>query len=94
MGQYRLVQAASSGSPDVHVNATKLAQAEKLVAEIRGQLNVAEHVLAREAKFTQPIPVDIVDEQDLLCRIDQHFSGGAKPAPTAAATTGNAANDR
>ena len=86
-GQYRLVQMASSsavGQPP-SIDAGKLAQAEKLVAEIRKQLNVAEHVLAREATFTQPIPVDIVDEQDLLSRVDQHFSGGKASTPSASA---------
>jgi chromosome segregation ATPase len=85
MGQYKLVQAASSGST-VHIDAGKLAQAEKLISQIRQQLNVAEHVLAREAKFTQPIPVDVIDEGDLLSRVDQHFGNGKAPAaePTAA----------
>src|SRR5207302_4395805 len=60
-GQYQLVQVAGAGKP-CSIDASKLAQAEKLVADIRKQLNVAEHVLAREAKFTQPIPlVDTVD---------------------------------
>jgi chromosome segregation ATPase len=75
-GQYRLVQTAA-GSGGVQVDAGKLAQAEKLVTEIRQQLHVAEHVLAREAKFTQPIAIDIVDEKDLLSRVDEHF-GAAK----------------
>ena len=80
-GQYRLVQAASSacGNEAMQIDGGKLAQAEKLVAEIRQQLNVAEHVLAREAKFTQPIQIDVVDEQDLLSKVDQHF-GPAKVA--------------
>jgi chromosome segregation ATPase len=79
-GQYRLVQAASgSCNGNVQIDAGKLAQAEKLVAQIRQQLNVAEHVLAREAKFTQPIAIDVVDEQDLLSRVDHHL-GESKPA--------------
>jgi hypothetical protein len=87
MGQYRLVQAASSGSSPVHIDAGKLAQAEKLVSQIRQQLNVAEHVLAREAKFTQPIPVDVIDESDLLTRVDQHFGNGKATAAGPAAAT-------
>ncbi len=74
-GQFRLVQAASSGSGIVNVDAGKLAQAEKLVTQIRQQLCVAEHVLAREAKFTQAIPIDVVNEGELVQRVDQHFSG-------------------
>jgi predicted nucleic acid-binding Zn-ribbon protein len=82
-GQFRLVQTAA-GSSAVEIDAGKLAQAENLVTEIRRQLRVAEHVLAREAKFTQPIAIDIVDEKDLLSRVDQHFS----EAKTAAAGAG------
>lgn len=80
-GQYQLVQTAASGGM-VHVDASKLAQAEKLVTEIRQQLQVAERVLARDAKFTQPIAIDIVDEKELLTRVDQHFA-----TPSAAPTT-------
>jgi hypothetical protein len=78
-GQYRLVQTASSNS-QVQVDPGKLAQAERLVSEIRQQLNVAEHVLAREAKFTQPIPVDAIDPQDLVARVARHFGGGEASA--------------
>jgi len=73
-GQYRLVQTASSNS-HVEIDPGKLAQAEHLVGEIRQQLSVAEHVLAREAKFTQPIPVDVIDPQDLVARVERHFEG-------------------
>lgn len=83
-GQYRLVQVASAAGKPVTVDAGKLAQAEKLVAEIRKQLNVAEHVLAREAKFTQPIAVDTVDEQELVSKVDRHFHPDAKAAATGA----------
>jgi hypothetical protein len=72
-GQYRLVQAASANT-NVQIDPSRLAQAERLVGEIRRQLNVAEHVLAREAKFTQPIPIDVVDEQDLLAKVNRHFA--------------------
>jgi DNA repair exonuclease SbcCD ATPase subunit len=84
-GQYRLVQTASSNSK-VQIDVGKLAQAERLVAEIRQHLNVAEHVLAREAKFTQPIPVDSIDPQDLVARVVRHFGAGeASPASTVTA---------
>src|SRR5438477_244549 len=58
-GQYLLVQAASRGGLS-QIDAGKLAQAERLVAEIRQQLNVAEHGLAREAEFTQLVHIDVV----------------------------------
>ncbi len=88
-GQYRLVQTASSNST-VQVDPGKLAQAERLVSEIRQQLNVAEHVLAREAKFTQPIPVDTIDPQDLVARVGRHFEGSATAAVTPPATGSDA----
>jgi chromosome segregation ATPase len=89
-GQYRLVQAASSNSR-VQVDPGKLAQAEHLVSEIRQQLNVAEHVLAREAKFTMPVPVDSIDPQDLVARVERHFgSGGSTPAEARSGSPANA----
>ena len=80
--QYRLVQAAGAGN-DVRVDETKLAHAERLIGQIRRQLDVAERVLAREAKFTSPIPIDVVNEKDLVAQVDEHLnpskSDGEKP---------------
>jgi hypothetical protein len=89
--QYRLVQTASSNS-HVEIDPGKLAQAEHLVGEIRQQLNIAEHVLAREAKFTQPIPVDVIDPQDLVARVERHFDG-EKATAAVAAPANEAASD-
>lgn len=83
-GQYRLVKAASVGS-DLHLDSSKLAQTEKLIDQIKKRLDVAERVLAHESKFTQPIPVDVVDEQELLEEIDAHFNP-AEHKPVAATT--------
>jgi hypothetical protein len=90
-GQYRLVQTASSRG-QVQVDAGKLAQAERLVGEIRQQLNIAEHVLAREARFTQPIPVDTIDPQDLVARVARHFDGPAAALSTTTSTPREAEN--
>jgi hypothetical protein len=79
-GQHRLVLAASSDGR-VTIDAGKLAQAERLVAEIRQNLNVAERVLAREAKFTQAIPVDLIDEEDVMSRVARHFDASEKEKP-------------
>ena len=81
--QYRLVQAASSGT-EFQLDGGRLAEAQKVVGEIRKQLEVTEHVLAHEAKFTQPIPVDAVDEKDLLRQVDARL-GESDPQPVAAA---------
>ncbi|MDB5323390.1 MAG: hypothetical protein JWN40_5021 [Phycisphaerales bacterium] len=91
-GQYRLVQTASANSK-VQVDPGKLAQAERLVGEIRQQLNVAEHVLAREAKFTQPIPVDTIDPQDLVARVGRHFDGASTATAVTPPATGNDADN-
>jgi hypothetical protein len=73
--QYRLVQAAAKGT-DVSIDHSRLSQATKVVEDIKKQLAVAEHVLAHEAKFTQPVPIDTVTEKDLLTQVDQHFGNG------------------
>jgi hypothetical protein len=73
--QYRLVQ-ASGATKDVRINETKLAKAEKLIGDIRKQLDVAERVMAREAKFVSPIPLDVVNEKDLVAAVDEHLGNG------------------
>lgn len=79
--QYRLVQAASSGT-QFQLDGGRLAEAQKVVGDIRKQLEVTEHVLAHEAKFTQPIPVDSVDEKDLLKEVDARLGqSDLQPAP-------------
>ncbi|HXE53976.1 MAG TPA: hypothetical protein VN541_13225 [Tepidisphaeraceae bacterium] len=70
--QYRLVQAASGGT-ELQIDQSKLSQAQKVVGDIRKQLAVAEHVLAHEAKFTSDVPMDAVNEKDLLTQVDEHF---------------------
>jgi hypothetical protein len=82
-GQYRLVQAASVGSA-VAIDNSKLTQSQKLIDDIKKQLDVAERVLAHESKFIDPIQVDSVTEKDLLTQVDDYL-GSSKPATTAAA---------
>lgn len=77
--QYRLVQAASVGT-GIQVDNSKLAQTEKLIAQIQTRLDVAERVLAHESQFVQEIPVDAVPEEDLLSQVDEYFNGANKPA--------------
>lgn len=71
--QFRLVQASQVGSKFA-IDNSKLAQTEKLILQIRKQLDVAERVLAHEARFTETIHVDIVDEKELVAAVDEHFS--------------------
>jgi hypothetical protein len=71
--QFRLVQASQVGSK-LAIDNSKLAQTEKLISQIKKQLDVAERVLAHEAKFTETIQVDVVDEKELVAAVDEHFS--------------------
>jgi hypothetical protein len=71
-GQNQLVKAAAVGSK-FQIDNSKLAQTERLIAEIKKQLDVAERVLAHEARFVEPIQVDSVSEKDLLTQIDEHL---------------------
>jgi hypothetical protein len=72
VSQYRLIQAAAVGSK-IQVDNSKLAKTEKLIAEIKKRLDVAERVLAHENQFVQAIPVDAVEEEDLLIQVDDYF---------------------
>ena len=72
-GKYRVVKAAASGS-HLTIDNSKLAQTEKLISQIKKRLDVAERVLAHESKFVQSIPVDLIDERDLIAQIDDHFN--------------------
>ena len=72
--QHKLVQMASVGS-GVQIDHSKLAQTEKLIADIKKQLDVAERVLAHKAKFVDSIPVDsAVDEKELLTEVDAYLN--------------------
>jgi len=77
--QYRLVKAASVGS-QIQVDNSKLAQTEKLIAEIQKRLDVAERVLAHESKFVESIPVDTVVEEDLVAQVDDYFKARSDKA--------------
>ncbi len=76
--QYRLVKAASVGSP-IHVDNGKLAQTEKLIGQIQKRLDVAERVLAHESRFIEAIPVDTVVEADLVAQVDEYFQQHEAP---------------
>jgi len=71
-GQYRLVKAATTGA-QFQVDNSKLAQTEKLIAQIQKRLDVAARVLAAESKFVEQIPVDTVVESDLVAQVDEYF---------------------
>ncbi len=94
-GQFRLIQAQGTSS-DLRINETKLAQTQRLLADLRKRLEVAQRVLEREAQFTDPIQVPKVTADGLVEAIDSHFArpqrliGSATGSSTAAAAPSRA----
>jgi chromosome segregation ATPase len=80
--QNQLVKAASVGT-EFQIDGSKLAQSEKLIREIKQQLDVAERVLAHQASFVEPIKIDVVNEKELLEAVNEHLD---QPAATAQAS--------
>lgn len=80
--QFRLVQAQSAAN-GFRIDDSKLSQMERLLGELKKRLDVAQRVLARETKFVETIPIETVNEEGLIEKIDQHFTRGkaAEEAP-------------
>ena len=76
--QNQLLKSQSIGS-GVQIDNSKLAQTEKLIAEVKKQLDVAERVLAHESRFIQPIQVDVIEEKDLVGQVDDYLNGKHRP---------------
>lgn len=72
--QHRLIKAASVGSGS-GIDTSKLAQTQKLLAEIKTQLDVSERVLAHESRFVEPMVIDAVDEKDVTRQADEYLAG-------------------
>jgi len=86
--QHKMVQMASVGS-GVQIDHSKLAQTEKLIADIKKQLDVAERVLAHKAKFVDSIPVEsTVNEKELLTEVDAYLTPEAPKVRQAAGANG------
>jgi hypothetical protein len=66
------------------VDSSKLAQTERLIAQIKKRLDVAERVLAHEGQFLEQIEVDTVNEKDLVTQVKEYFEGPAKGDAVAA----------
>lgn len=79
--QNQLVKAAAVGT-QFQIDGSKLAQSERLIGEIKKQLDVAERVLAHQSSFIQPIQIDVVSEKDLVDQVNEHLSI-EKPTQTA-----------
>ena len=86
--QHKMVQMASVGS-GVQIDHSKLAQTEKLIADIKKQLDVAERVLAHKAKFVDSIPVEsTVNEKELLTEVDAYLTPEATKVRQAGGANG------
>jgi septal ring factor EnvC (AmiA/AmiB activator) len=80
--QNQLVKAQSIGA-GIQIDNSKLAQTEKLIAEVKKQLDVAERVLSHEAKFSEAIQVDVVNEKDLTAQVDEYLAKQGSDATAA-----------
>ena len=71
--QHRLVESASAGSK-MALDDSQLAQTQKLVDRIKKRLDVAERVLAHEARFVQqPVLDQTIDEHELMEEMTAYF---------------------
>ena len=68
----RVIQAAQATS-GLQVDHSKLAKAEKLLAEIQKRLDIAQRVLENEAKLTDGIPVAAESSKDISARVREYF---------------------
>jgi len=76
-GQHKLLQATSVGTC-VQIDNSKLAQSERLIAQIKKQLDVAERVLAHESHFTQPIQVETASEHEVMTQAEEYLASAKK----------------
>jgi hypothetical protein len=86
--QHRLIQAQATGSC-FQIDDSKLARTEKIIAELKKRLEVAQRTLAREAQFVESIPLDTPSESNVVESVDAYFSKkadapAALPCPTPA----------
>lgn len=71
--QHKLLQATSVGSK-APLDNSKLAQSERLIEEVKKQLDVSERVLAHESRFAQSIKVDAVSEREVMSEADEYLA--------------------
>ena len=83
-GQNQLVKASSVGS-NFALDNSKLAQSQKLIDDIKKQLDVAERVLAHQSRFVDPIRIDVVSDKDLVSQVDDFLKDDSSKAQTASA---------
>jgi hypothetical protein len=72
-GRFRLMQATSTGD-GVAIDNSKLAQAQTVIGQVQREIDISERTAAQEAKFNNPIKIDVVNEKDLLSQVDAHLA--------------------
>jgi hypothetical protein len=77
--QNKLIHAAAVGS-SLQIDNSKLAQSQRLIDDIKKQLDISERVISREGKFTEPIQIDTVSEKDLVTQVDDYLAEKAETA--------------
>ncbi len=82
--QNRLIKASTMGTHIDNIDNSKLAQTQTLITQIKKRLDVAERVLAHEARFVQPIDFETVDEQDLMVELTDYFASDQQSKETPA----------
>jgi hypothetical protein len=70
--QHRLVKATAIGT-GIKVDNSKLMQTEKLIAEIKKRLDVAERILSHQSHFVQLSEIDVIDEKELVQKVDEYM---------------------
>jgi hypothetical protein len=75
--QHKLLQATSAGSA-APLDNSKLAQSERLIEEVKKQLDVSERVLAHQSRFTESIKVDAVTEREVMSDADAYLASAKK----------------
>jgi BMFP domain-containing protein YqiC len=76
--KHRLQKASSIGT-GIEIDDSKIAQTERLLSDIKKRLDVTDRMMAYESHFTQEIPVDGINEADLLNNIDSYLDGTPEP---------------
>ncbi len=74
-------------TPRVNVEQSSLVRAEKLVAELRKRLEVAQKVLSTGAVIDEDPPMPQVSEEDLVVKVNEYLGGGKGSATAAGAVT-------
>ncbi len=78
--RYRMLKAAGAGSKVAELDDSKLAQTERVIADIRKRLDTNERVLAHEARFTDDYNVEIANERDVLGEVDEFLGRSTSKA--------------